>query len=84
MNGQTTTSVFIDDPRVSVEAGGFIARVAAGNEVHRFSVLHTDAFAWSVYTGPDLQQAMDGNGNWLIGFAEADEALRAILGQPIS
>jgi hypothetical protein len=78
----TTTSRYVNDPRVTSNANGASFTVEHGGE--RYQILHTDVFGWMVCQGPNLDfvQVEGGPSGFGIGFGTADDAIGLLIGDP--
>ncbi|QSB14565.1 hypothetical protein JQS43_24340 [Natronosporangium hydrolyticum] len=64
------------DRRVRKEGKGYTVTV----DGREYRVLHTDAFAWGIYTGPNLDLVGDGRGGFAHGYRGAEAAIDALIG----
>jgi hypothetical protein len=72
-------SAYIGHPAVTADTSGGFTVTKDGTE---YRVLDSDVFGWTICTGPNLDFVPTEQGGFAIGFPEADDAIRALIGDP--
>jgi len=71
-------SAYDHDPRVTSTDTGYTIDLN-GTVYH---VLHAKWCGWGIYTGPNLDMVPTTTGGFAIGYPAADDAIRALIGDP--